>query len=122
MIVYGSIMATTVPTPASFLYRSAKPVLAVYDSARRALGYGPVVALDPGRRGAGDISFVAPCITGLDGLGAMGSASHTPAERVNLGTLPMQTERAAILMYRLLGCEVRDAPWERGPRWVESSG
>lgn len=53
-------------------------------------------------RGAGDISFVAPMITGLDGLGALGSGSHTPAERVDLGTLPMQTERAAILMYRLL--------------------
>ena len=77
-------------------------VLAVYDSASRALGYGPVAALDPGRRGAGDISFVAPMITGLDGLGAMGSGSHTPAERVNLAMLPMQTERAAILMYRLL--------------------
>lgn len=84
------------PTPANYA------VLAVYDSASRALGYGPVEALDPGRRGAGDISFVAPMITGLDGLGAMGSGSHTPAERVNLATLPMQTERAAILMYRLL--------------------
>ena len=84
------------PTPANYA------ILAVYDSASQALGYGPVAALDPGRRGAGDISFVAPLITGLDGLGAMGSGSHTPAERVNLATLPMQTERAAVLLYRLL--------------------
>jgi glutamate carboxypeptidase len=76
-------------------------LLAVYDSASRALGYGAVAALDPGRRGAGDISFVAPMIDGLDGLGALGSGSHSPAERVDLKTLPMQTERAALLLYRL---------------------
>ncbi|HTI05357.1 MAG TPA: M20/M25/M40 family metallo-hydrolase [Gemmatimonadales bacterium] len=76
-------------------------LLAVYDSASRALGYGAVAALDPGRRGAGDISFVAPLIDGLDGLGALGSGSHSPNERVDLKTLPMQTERAALLLYRL---------------------
>ena len=76
-------------------------ILAAYDSASRALGYGPVAALDPGRRGAGDISFVAPLIDGLDGLGALGSGSHGPNERVNLKTLAMQTERAALLLYRL---------------------
>ncbi|HKA58699.1 MAG TPA: M20/M25/M40 family metallo-hydrolase [Gemmatimonadales bacterium] len=76
-------------------------VLAVYDSASKALGYGAVAALDPGRRGAGDISFVAPIIDGLDGLGALGSGSHGPNERVDLKTLTMQTERAALLLYRL---------------------
>ena len=95
-IAFADEYPAMAPTPANYA------VLAVYDSVSRALGYGPVEALDPGRRGAGDISFVAPMITGLDGLGAMGSGSHTPNERVNLATLPMQTERAAILMYRLL--------------------
>ena len=95
-IAFADEYPAMAPTPGN------EAVLAVYDSASRALGYGPVAPLDPGRRGAGDISFVAPMITGLDGLGALGSGSHTPAERVDLGTLPMQTERAAILMYRLL--------------------
>jgi glutamate carboxypeptidase len=76
-------------------------ILAIYDQASRALGYDSVTALDPGRRGAGDISFVAPLIDGLDGLGALGSGSHTPDERVNLATLPMQTARAALLLARL---------------------
>lgn len=84
------------PTPANYA------LLAVYDSASRALGYGPVTALDPGKRGAGDISFVAPLIPGLDGLGVGGAGAHTPNERVDLRTVPMQTERAAVLMYRLL--------------------
>jgi len=95
-IAFADEYPAMAPTPANY------QVLALYDSASCALGYGPVAALDPGRRGAGDISFVAPIITGLDGLGAMGSGSHTPGERVNLATLPMQTERAAILIYRLL--------------------
>jgi glutamate carboxypeptidase len=76
-------------------------LLALYDSASRALGYGAVTALDPGRRGAGDISFVAPFIDGLDGLGALGSGSHTPDEQVRLPSLTMQTERAALLLVRL---------------------
>ena len=76
-------------------------LLAIYDSSSRALGYGTVAALDPGRRGAGDISFVAPLIDGLDGLGAMGGGSHAPGEHVDLTTLTMQTERAALLLFRV---------------------
>ena len=106
------IVAQHLPgTDATIVFRDEYPamsptpgnarLLAVYDSASTALGYGPVAALDPDRRGAGDISFVAPFIDGLDGLGALGSGSHTPGERVDLNTLPMQTERAALLLYRL---------------------
>ena len=76
-------------------------VLAAYDSVSRALGYGPVRALDPGQRGAGDVSFVAPYVDAIDGLGANGLGSHTPREEVNLNSLPMQTERAAVLIYHL---------------------
>lgn len=76
-------------------------ILAEYDSVSRALGYGPVKALDPGQRGAGDVSFVAPYVDAIDGLGADGTGAHTPREEVNLNSLPMQTERAALLIYRL---------------------
>ena len=106
------IVAQHLPgTDATIVFRDEYPamsptpgnarLLAVYDSGSKALGYGPVAALDPGRRGAGDISFVAPLIDGLDGLGALGSGSHAPGERVDLKTLTMQTERAALLLYRL---------------------
>ena len=53
-------------------------ILAAYDTASEALGYGPVRALDPGSRGAGDMSFVAPLIDGIDGLGALGTGAHAP--------------------------------------------
>jgi len=76
-------------------------ILAQYDSSSQALGYGKVEALDPSRRGAGDISFVAPLIDGLDGLGALGQGAHTPMENTNLNAMIMQTERAALLLERL---------------------
>jgi glutamate carboxypeptidase len=76
-------------------------ILAQYDSSSQALGWGKVDALDPGRRGAGDISFVAPIIDGLDGLGALGNGAHSPSEDVNLNAMVMQTERAALLLHRL---------------------
>jgi glutamate carboxypeptidase len=57
--------------------------------------------MDPGMRGAGDLSFVAPFMDGLEGLGALGSGAHTPAERVNLNALTMQTQRAAVMLLRI---------------------
>ena len=40
-------------------------------------------------------------IDGLDGLGAIGTGSHAPDERVNLNALKMQTERTAIFLERI---------------------
>jgi glutamate carboxypeptidase len=76
-------------------------ILRVLDQGSRALGMAPVTALDPLERGAGDISFVAPYIDGLDGLGARGSHSHTIDEEVDLESFPGQIKHAAILIYRL---------------------
>jgi glutamate carboxypeptidase len=76
-------------------------LLASLDSVSRALGQGPVEALDPGKRGAGDISFVSDYVDALDGLGVIGMRSHTPDERVDLRSIAPATERAAIVIYRL---------------------
>jgi glutamate carboxypeptidase len=59
--------------------------------------------MDAANRGAGDLSFVAPYIPGIDGLGALGSGAHSPRESVHLPSLEMQTARAAVLMARLAG-------------------
>jgi glutamate carboxypeptidase len=77
-------------------------LLAQFDAASRALGYGPVEGDPPESRGAGDVSFVAPYTTGMDGLGVAGRGAHSPDESVNLNTLTMAAERAAILMRRLI--------------------
>ncbi len=79
-----------------------RELLGMLDEVSRDLGLGPITALDPGARGAGDASFVAPHVPVLDGLGAKGGATHTAGEWVDLGTLPEQTKRAALLIHRLI--------------------
>jgi glutamate carboxypeptidase len=77
-------------------------LLSIYDEVSRALGHGPVRAFDPAGRGAADISFVAPLLPGLDALGPRGGGAHTVNETVDLPSLSVATERAALLMYRLI--------------------
>ncbi len=66
-----------------------------------ALGRKAMPALDPGKRGAADISFVAPYTDALAGLGGIGGGGHTPDEFLELSSLPLAIKRAAILIYRL---------------------
>ncbi len=77
-------------------------ILAQFDAVSRALGYGPVEGDPPESRGAGDVSFVAPYTTGMDGLGVAGRGAHSPEESVDLNSLTMAAERAAILIRRLI--------------------
>lgn len=78
-------------------------LLAIYDQASRDLGFGPVTAVDPAKAGAADISFTAGRVAmALDGLGLMGTGSHTEDETADLSTLTSQAKRAAVTMYRLL--------------------
>ena len=83
------------PTPGNYA------LLATLDSVTRALGYGPTEALDPGLRGAGDISFVGQYADALDGLGVVGRSAHTPDETLSLKSIPKATIRAAVLINRL---------------------
>lgn len=77
-------------------------LLKTLDQASKDLGFGPVEALDPGDRGAGDIAYVSDIIPGLDGIGIGGGQnSHAKGESASVETLSMLTKRAAILIYRL---------------------
>lgn len=76
-------------------------ILKQLDAVSQDLGFGNIEALDPGDRGAGDISYIANLIPGLDGLGATGRNAHAKGEYADLETLPRQIKRAAILIYRL---------------------
>ena len=71
------------------------------DAVSQDLGFEKIGALDPGERGAGDVSYVAHLIPGLDGLGATGGGAHARGEFADLDTLPRQIKRAAVLIYRL---------------------
>jgi glutamate carboxypeptidase len=83
-------------------------LLAMYDRASRDLSLGSVVAVDPSRAGAADVSFIAskvPMI--IDGIGLSGHDDHTEKETADLRMLAPQTKRAALVMYRLTQTQVR---------------
>jgi glutamate carboxypeptidase len=83
------------PTPGNY------ELLALYDQVNRDLGYGPIEALDPGSRGAADVSFVAHLVDCLDGLGVEGDGGHSIYEKMYLPSMNRATKRAALLIYRL---------------------
>lgn len=77
-------------------------LLAAYSNISQALGQGNVTAIDPDTRGAADISYIASMTkANLSGLGPSGAGMHSDAESLNIPSLTIQTERAAILLYRL---------------------
>jgi glutamate carboxypeptidase len=65
------------------------------------MGLPQMGELDPAKRGAGDISFVAGSVNGLVGLGPASDGSHTSKEVVDVPSIFKQAKRAAILMSRL---------------------
>ena len=78
-----------------------RALLARLNSVNRDLGLAQMEPLDPLKRGAGDISFVAKDVDGLVGLGTASRGDHAPGETVNLDSIHRQAKRAAILMSRL---------------------
>ncbi|MDQ3750218.1 MAG: M20/M25/M40 family metallo-hydrolase [Acidobacteriota bacterium] len=71
------------------------------DAVSQDLNFGKIEALDPGERGAGDISYIAHLLPSLDGLGATGRNAHARGEYTDLDTLPRQIKRVVLLIYRL---------------------
>jgi glutamate carboxypeptidase len=78
-----------------------KALLAGLNAVNRDLGLAEQPVLDPLKRGAGDISFVANELDGLVGLGVYSKGDHSPGETVDLASIKRQAKRAAILMTRL---------------------
>ncbi|WP_084578811.1 M20/M25/M40 family metallo-hydrolase [Sphingomonas azotifigens] len=76
-------------------------LLARLNGVNRDLGLPEMPALDPLKRGAGDISFVAADVDSLAGLGPYSTGDHAPGETVDLPSIRRQAKRAALLMSRL---------------------
>ncbi len=84
------------PTPGN------ERLLTLYSRASVDVGAGQVVAVDPDKAGAADVSFIAAHARMiLDGVGLMGSGGHTVNETADLRTLPSMTKRMAVLLARL---------------------
>ena len=78
-----------------------RALLARLNEVNRALDLEQMKELDPLKRGAGDIAFVAGKVDGLIGFGAAGQGSHAPGETVDLTSFDRQIKRTALLMTRL---------------------
>jgi len=98
-------------TSASITFRDSYPPMSPTDgnirlqlalsNINQQLGRGPMEPYDPSRRGAADISFVAPYTDALAGMGAIGEGAHTPEESLELDSVAIAVKRTAILLYRL---------------------
>ena len=78
-----------------------RKVLALLNGVNRDLGLPQMGELDPLKRGAGDIAFVADKVDALVGFGAVGRGSHAPGETVDLTSFDRQIRRTALLIGRL---------------------
>jgi glutamate carboxypeptidase len=107
-----SIVAQNLPgTSAEIKFHDSYPPMAptegnlklleLYSKASADAGLGPIAALPPGLRGAGDVQFVAPYVDSLDGLGATGQGAHAPGEELDVRSIEQGTIRTAVLLYRL---------------------
>ena len=106
------VVAQNLPvTDATITFGEGYPAMAPTDGNRKLrdmlssinqdLGREAMPILDASKRGAADISFVAPYTDGLAGMGAYGKGGHTPNESLDLDSIPVAIQRAAILIYRL---------------------
>lgn len=87
--------------PAMAPTAQSRALLAILNQANASLGFGQMPELDPMKRGAGDIAFVADLLPGLAGIGATGEGAHAPGETIDLSAQPINTKRDAVLMARL---------------------
>ena len=79
-----------------------RELLSIYSKVSIDLGLGEVVAVNPLRAGAADVSFTADYVDmAIDALGMSGDHDHTVEEVGYLHQFPRQAKRAAVLLYRL---------------------
>ena len=78
-----------------------KQLLKVLNGVNLDLNMEAMEALPPSKRGAGDVSFVAPYVDSISGFGSVGGGAHAPGETVDLGRQTIQTKRAALFLFRL---------------------
>ena len=87
--------------PAMARTPAGEQLLREWNEASNDLGLGPVQEAGPMTRGAGDISFAAPYIPGLVGVGVLGEGYHAEGETAYLDSLAKQAKRNAVFMHGL---------------------
>jgi glutamate carboxypeptidase len=89
---FGSPMP---PTPGN------QALLRMLNGVNTSLGTPQMPELDPLLRGGGDVSEIAQYVDALAGTGAAGAGLHAEGETIELNKQSVETERYAVLMYRL---------------------
>ncbi len=97
----GATLAFGEGYPAMAPTAQSRALLGILNQVNAGLGFTTMPELDPMKRGAGDIAFVADIIPGLAGVGATGEGAHAAGETIDLSAQPINTKRDALLMYRL---------------------
>lgn len=99
----GATIAFDMGYPSMAPTQGNRALLTRLNTVNRDLGLEEMAALDPLKRGAGDIAFVARDTDGLVGLGLASNGDHSPEEKADIASMKRQAKRAAILMSRLSG-------------------
>ncbi|TDF42391.1 M20 family peptidase [Alteromonadaceae bacterium M269] len=97
-----SVMTFEDRYPAMEETEANKALLAKLNVLHADLGVEEAKSFPPERRGAADISFIAPYVTSMDGLGVSGSGAHAPGETMEIDSMLFATQRAAVFIKRLL--------------------
>ena len=106
-IVDDNLPGTDATIEFAFRYPPMSPtegnnaLLARLNAINADMGLSEMGTYPPALRGAADISFVAPYVDGLAGMGPAGGGSHAEGESADLRSFTRQAQRAAILMSRL---------------------
>lgn len=88
--------------PAMEVTEANEALLEKLNAVHARLGLDPAKAFPPERRGAADISFIAPYVTSMDGLGVDGKGIHGLGETMSIESMRDSTRRAALLIADLL--------------------
>jgi len=91
--------------PAMELTEANEALLDRLNAVHARLGLEPAKSFPPEGRGAADISFVAPYVASMDGLGVAGTGAHTVEEDMDLTSLQQATQRTALLVADLLASD-----------------
>lgn len=78
-----------------------KALLSDLNKVNRAMGLEVMEPFDPILRGAGDLSFAAPYVASISGLGSFGKGAHAAGESVELKSQTYQTRRVALFLQEL---------------------
>jgi len=88
--------------PAMEVTPEGEALLDALNAVHDRLGIAHAKPFPPEKRGAADVSFVAPHVVSMDGLGVDGRFAHSPREDMDSASLVFATQRSALFIMDLM--------------------